>query len=78
MTLWLQEPEGSIPYSKEGQSNNLYPELNQPSFPIDTYFFKIHSNIVLLSTLGLPKGLFPAHISVKILEALIPSSILAT
>ena len=26
---------------------------------IDTYFFKIHSNIVLPSTLGLPKGLVP-------------------
>ena len=26
---------------------------------IDTYFFNIHSKIVLPSNLGLPKGLFP-------------------
>ena len=41
---------------------------------IDIYFFKVLSNIVLPSCLGLPKGLFP----VKILNALLPSSILAT
>jgi hypothetical protein len=29
-------------------------------------------------SLGLPKGLFPAGASVKILKALLPSSILAT
>ena len=34
---------------------------------IDTYFFKIHSNIVL----GLPKGLFPVDLAVKILKALL-------
>ena len=41
---------------------------------IDTYFFKINSNIVL--RLGLPKGLFPVGLPVKILKALLPSSIL--
>ena len=45
---------------------------------IDTYFSKVHSNIVLPSTLGLPKGLFPVGLPVKILKALLPSSILAT
>ena len=37
----------SMPHS-QGLSNNLYPEPNQPR--IDSYFFKIHSNIVLPST----------------------------
>ena len=39
---------------------------------IDTYLFKVHSNIVL------PKGLFPVGLPVKILKALLSSSILAT
>ena len=43
-----------------------------PITRIDTYFFKIHSNIVL------PKGFFPAGVPVKILKALLLSSILAT
>ena len=38
------EPGGSILHS-QGLSNNPYPE---PKQPIDTYFFKIHSNIVLI------------------------------
>ena len=42
----------------------------------DTYLFKVHSNIVL--HLGLPKGLFPIGLPVKILKALLPSSILTT
>ena len=45
---------------------------------IDTYFFKIHSNIFLPSTPRHPKGLFPAGVPVKMLKALLPSSILAT
>ena len=36
------------------------------------YLFKVHSNIVL------PKGLFPVGLPVKILKALLYSSILAT
>ena len=35
---------------------------------IDTYLFKIHSNIVLPSCLGLLKGLLPVGIPVKILK----------
>jgi hypothetical protein len=45
---------------------------------IDTYFFKI---ILILSYhlhLGLPKGLFLVDVPVKILEALLPLSFLAT
>ena len=44
---------------------------------IDTYFSKIHSNIVHPSTPRLPKGSFPVGLPVKILKALLPSSILA-
>ena len=46
---------------------------------IDTYLFKVHSNIVLPSApIDLPKGPFPVDLPVKILKALLPSSILAT
>ena len=44
---------------------------------IGTYLFKVHSNIVHLR-LDFPKGLFPVCLPVKILNALLPSSILAT
>ena len=43
-----------------------------------TYLFKVHSNIYLHLRRGLPKGLFPVGLPVKILKALLPSSILAT
>jgi hypothetical protein len=44
------EPESTMPHSQEF-SNNRYPELSYPnSVPrIETYFFKIHSNIVFPS-----------------------------
>ena len=45
---------------------------------IDTYFLKVHCNIVLHLRLGLPKGLFPAGLPVKILKELLPPSSLAT
>ena len=72
------EPGGSMSHS-QGLSNNSYHEPNQPFPRIDTYLFKIHSNIVLSSTPKPPqKGLFPVGLPVKILKALLPSSILAT
>ena len=71
------KPGGLMPHS-QGPSNNPYPELNQPNSTYYTFFFKVHSNIVLPSTLALPNGLFPVDLPVKILKALIPSSILAT
>ena len=43
------KPEGSMPQS-QGLSNNPYPEVNQPIPRIDTYFFKVNSNVVLPST----------------------------
>ena len=36
---------------------------------IDTYLLKVHFNIVLPSSLGLPNGLFPVGLPVKILKA---------
>ena len=48
-TLRLMKPGSSIPHS-QGLSNNSYPEPNQPNSRIDTYLFKVHSNIVLPST----------------------------
>ena len=71
------EPGGSMPQS-HGLSNNPYPEPNQPITRIDTYLFKVHSNIVRPSTPRPPKGLFPVGLPVKSFKALLPSSILAT
>ena len=65
------EPRGSIVLS-QGLSNNPYLSRINPISPIETYFFKILSEIVL------PKGLFPVELPVKILKALLRSSILAT
>ena len=45
---------------------------------IDTHFFKIHSNIVLPSTPMPSYRSLSADVLVKILKALLPSSILAT
>ena len=60
------EPGGSMSHS-QGLSNNSYPEPNQP--------------ILILSShlrLDLPKSLFPVGLPVKMLKALLPSSILVT
>ena len=57
----------------QGLSNNSYPEPNQPNSP--------HWSILILSShlrLGLPNGLFPVDVPVKILKTLLPSSLLAT
>ena len=63
----------------QGLSNNSYPEPNQPKLPA---LIPISSrSILILSShlrIGLPKGLFPVGLPVKILKALLPSSILAT
>ena len=45
------------------------------------HFFSIQTplkKVSLANYLGLPKGLFPVGVRVKILKALLPSSILAT
>ena len=43
----------------------------------DTYFFKICPILSSHLHVGLPRGLFPVGLAVKILKALLPSSILA-
>ena len=71
------EPGGSMPHS-QGLSNNPYPELNQP---IHSLISISSRSILILSShlrLGVPKGLFPVGLPVKILKALPLSSILAT
>ena len=61
----------------QGHSNNPYPELNNPIPGIETYFFKVHSNIVHPST-PRSNGLFPVGLPINILKSLLSSSILAT
>ena len=71
-------PGSSMLHSQE-LSNKPYPEPNQPNSSYWYLCFKIHSNIVFPFTLlGLTKGLFLVGIPVKILKALLLSSILAT
>ena len=43
---WLMEPGGSMPHSR-GLSNNPYLSRINQIPRIDTYFFKVHFNIVL-------------------------------
>ena len=78
LTPWLTEPGGSMPHS-QGLSNNPYPEPNQPNsnslIPISSRSIQILSSHLRL---GLPKGFFPVGLPVKIFEALLLSSILAT
>ena len=64
------EPVGSMPHS-QGLSNNSYPEPNQHSSP-SRFILILASHL----RLDLPKGLFPVGLPVKILKALLPSSIL--
>ena len=72
------KPRGSMPHS-QGLSNNPYPELNELNSSY-WYIFLLRPIPILSShlRLDLPNGLFPVVLSVKILKALLPSSILAT
>ena len=71
------EPGDSMPHS-QGFSNNPILSRVNPIPRIDTYFLRS----ILISPshlrLGHPKGIFPVGVPVKILRALLPSSILAT
>ena len=71
------EPGGSKPHS-QGLSNNPYPEPIQHNSSYDIYYFKVHCSTVFPPRLDLPEGLFPVGLTVKILKAHQPSSILAT
>ena len=70
------EPGGSMPHSQGLSKNSYLAESTQ--FPA---LIPIYSrSILILSShlrLGLPKGLFPVGLPVKILKALLPFSILA-
>ena len=67
-----------MPHSQE-LSNNPVSKCRINQIPrIDSYFFKVHSNLSFHKSLGLPKGLFPVGLLVKMLIQLLPSSILAT
>ena len=61
----------------QGLSNNPYPALNQflVLIPISLRYIPLLSSHLILD---LPKSLFPVSLPVKILEGLLPSSILAT
>ena len=69
------EPGVSMPHS-QGLFYNPYPVPNQPIVLIHI----LRSILTLTShlRLGLPKGIFPVGLPVKMLKALLPSSILAT
>ena len=72
LTPWLMESRGSMLHSHGLSRNPILSRIN-PVTRIDA--------ILILSSLlrlGLPKGLFPVGLPVKILKALLPSSILAT
>ena len=64
---------GNLERDSQGLFNNPYPELIQPKFSL--WFILILSSHLRL---GLPKGLFPRGLPVKILKVLLPSSFLAT
>ena len=68
------EPGDLMPHL---QGSSIIPILSRVNLTprIDTYFFKIHSNIVLPLTPSLLKGPLPVGLAVK---ALIPSSIMTT
>ena len=66
-----------MPHS-QGLFNNTFPEPNQPnsSYLLLLGTFSYCSPIYV--RLGLSKGLFAVSLLVKILKALLPSSVLAT
>ena len=71
------KPGGSMPHHKGSRIIPILSRIN-PIPRIDTYLFKL---ILVLSShlrLGFPKGLLHVGLPVKILKALLPSSILTT
>ena len=69
------QPRGSIPHSQGPPIIPILSRIN-PILGIDIYL----KSILIFShlRLGLTKGFFPVGLPVKILKALLPSSILAT
>jgi len=64
------EPEGSLRVHK---NSLLVPILNQmnPVHILTSSFSKIHSNIIIPSSLGLPSGLFSSYFLIKMYGFLI-------
>ena len=73
LTLWLIEPGGSMQHLR-GLSNNSY----RKPYILTLIPVSLRSILILFSHLHLPKGLFQVGLLVKILKALLLSSILAT
>jgi len=71
------ELEGSLPCSQE-PSTDPYPEPETSSHTFPSSFPVIHSNIILMPTLGLLHGLFPSGFRTKILYTFIISPMCAT
>ena len=68
---------GSMPHS-QGLSNNPYPTRINQIPHIHTYFFKIHSNIVLPSTPRAYQRSLSSRLPATILKEFLPCSILVT
>ena len=71
------ESGGSMQHSQGSPITPILSQIN-PILRTDNDFIKIHSTLSSHLHLGLPEGLFPAGVPVKMLKALLPSSILAT
>ena len=71
------ERGGSMPYSQGLSNIPILSRINTIT-RIVIYLFKVPSNIVLSSTPRPPQKSFPVGLPVKIMKALLPSSILAT
>ena len=57
------EPGGSMPLSQVLSNNTAILRRINLIIRIDTYFFKIHFNIVHHRRLGLPESLFPVGLT---------------
>ena len=72
------EPGRSMPHHKDSPIIPILTRIN-PIPRIDSLPISLRSILILsYLRLGLPKGLFPVGVPVKILKAPLPSSILAT
>ena len=59
-------------------SNNPYPDPNQPNYVLIPISLRFILRLPYHLRPGLPRDIFPAGLPVKILKAVLPSSILAT
>jgi len=71
------EHEGSFSVKKRPLLDPILTEMN-PDLILETYFFKIHSNIIRNLRLALSSGFFLLSLATKILHAFLTSTIRAT